>query len=92
MTNGIFTQEAEVQHSVSVKFLTHLAYMAAKTFMSHRVVQLALMSLSSVHKLSHREQRKKTKTRTWGNSFTWTYCVAARAPGTDLVCHPRRVM
>jgi len=68
-TNGVATQAAEVQHSISVKFRTHLAYMAPETFMSHRVVQLALMNLSSVYKLSHQNAKKENEDADMGAFF-----------------------
>jgi len=58
-TNGVATQAAEVQHSISVKFRTHLAYMSPESFMSHRVVQLALMNLSAAYKLAHPGAKKE---------------------------------
>lgn len=60
-TNGVATQAAEVQHSISVKFRTHLAYMAPETFMAHRVVQLALMNLASAYKIAHPSAKKENE-------------------------------
>lgn len=60
-TNGIATQAAEVQHSISVKFRTHLAYMSPESFMAHRVVQLAMMNLSSAYKLAHPSAKKENE-------------------------------
>jgi len=51
VTNGVTTQAAEVQHSISVKFRGHLAYMTAASFMAHRIVQLSLMNLTAAFKL-----------------------------------------
>jgi len=51
VTNGVTTQAAEVQHSISVKFRGHLAYMTPASFMAHRIVQLSLMNLTAAFKL-----------------------------------------
>jgi len=51
VTNGVSTQAAEVQHSVSVKFRGHLAYMSPASFMVHRIAQLAFMNLTAAYKL-----------------------------------------
>ena len=52
VTNGVSTQAAEVQHSISVKFRGHLAYMSPASFMAHRIAQLSLMNLTASYKLS----------------------------------------
>jgi len=57
LTSGVATQAAEVQHSISIKFRSHLAYMTPSTFMSHRIVQLALMNLTASYKLAHPEAK-----------------------------------
>lgn len=53
LTNGVATQAAEVQLSVSAKFRSHLAYMSPESFMAHRIVQLSLMNLNAAYKHEH---------------------------------------
>jgi len=53
VTNGVSTQAAEVQHSVSVKFRGHLAYMSPTAFMAHRIFQLSMMNLTASFKVHH---------------------------------------
>jgi len=53
VTNGVSTQAAEVQHSVSVKFRGHLAYMSPTAFMAHRIFQLSMMNLTASFKIHH---------------------------------------
>lgn len=60
-TNGVATQAAEVQHSVSVKFRSHLAYMSPESFMAHRVVQLSLMNLVAAYKLVHPDAKEENQ-------------------------------
>jgi len=49
--NGITTQAAEVQHSISVKFRGQIAYMSPASFMEHRISQLSYMNLTAAFKL-----------------------------------------
>jgi len=60
VTNGVSTQAAEVQHSVSVKFRGHLAYMTPASFMAHRIAQLSFMNLTASYKL-HREAKSENE-------------------------------
>jgi len=50
-TAGVATQAAEVSHSISVVNRTSLAYMAPKTYMSHRMVQVAFMNLRKLSRM-----------------------------------------
>lgn len=61
MTNGVATQAAEVQHSVSIKFRSHLAYMSPESFMAHRIVQLSLMNLVASYKLEHPDAKEENE-------------------------------
>lgn len=60
-TNGVATQAAEVQHSVSVKFRSHLAYMSPESFMAHRLVQLSMMNLAASFKVQHPESKEENE-------------------------------
>jgi len=51
VTSGVSTQAAEVQHSISVKFRSHLAYMSPASFMVHRIAQLSLINLTAPYKI-----------------------------------------
>jgi len=53
VTSGVSTQAAEVQHSISVKFRSHLAYMSPASFMAHRIAQLSFMNLTAAYKIKH---------------------------------------
>ena len=53
VTSGVSTQAAEVQHSVSVKFRGHLAYMSPTAFMAHRIYQLSMMNMTASYKIDH---------------------------------------
>lgn len=52
VTAGVSTQEAEVSHSVAVVNQTSLAYMAPVTYMVHKMVQVAMMNVRKLHRLS----------------------------------------
>lgn len=80
-TNGVATQAAEVQHSISVKFRTHLAYMAPETFMAHRVVQLALMNLASAYKIAHPSAKKENEDADMGAFFHSDLAAGCRRSG-----------
>jgi len=60
-TTGVTTHAADVQHSISVKFRTHLAYMDPETFMAHRIVQLALMNLEFAYKIAYPIAKKENE-------------------------------
>jgi len=72
VTNGVSTQAAEVQHSVSVKFRGHLAYMSPASFMAHRIVQLAFMNLAVAYKLQHPHAKAENESARF-NSFYFSY-------------------
>ena len=72
VTNGVSTQAAEVQHSVSVKFRGHLAYMSPAAFMAHRIVQLAFMNLAVAYKLQHPHAKAENESARF-NSFYFSY-------------------
>ena len=57
------TQAAEVQHSISVKFRGHLAYMSPASFMAHRIVQLSYMNLTAAFKLHRTAKTENTGVR-----------------------------
>lgn len=76
-TNGVPTQSAEVQHSISVKFRTHLAYMSPESFMAHRVVQLSLMNLVASYKNKHpgaKEENQDADIRAFYHNAVSTGC------------------
>lgn len=72
VTNGVSTQAAEVQHSVSVKFRGHLAYMSPASFMAHRIVQLSLMNLAVAYKLQHPQAKAENESVRF-NAFYFSY-------------------
>lgn len=81
LTNGVATQAAEVQHSVSVKFRSHLAYMSPESFMAHRIVQLSLMNLVASYKLLHphaKEENQDASMADFYHSFVAKECCRSR--------------
>lgn len=60
-TNGVATQAAESQHSISVKFRSHLAYMSPESFMAHGIVQLSMINLTAAYKLEHPEAKEENE-------------------------------
>jgi len=71
VTNGVSTQAAEVQHSISVKFRGHLAYMSPASFMAHRIVQLSYMNLTAAFKLHPKAKAENTGVRL--NEFYFSF-------------------
>jgi len=71
VTNGVTTQAAEVQHSISVKFRGHLAYMSPASFMAHRIVQLSYMNLTAAFKLHPSSKADNTGVRL--NKFYFSF-------------------
>ena len=61
VTSGVSTQAAEVQHSVSVKFRGHLAYMSPTAFMAHRIYQLSMMNLTASYKIHHPDAKAENE-------------------------------
>jgi len=61
VTSGVSTQAAEVQHSVSVKFRGHLAYMSPTAFMAHRIYQLSMMNLTASYKIDHPDAKAENE-------------------------------
>jgi len=51
-TAGVATQAAEVSHSIAVANRTSLAYMSPTTYMTHKVVQVAMMNIRKLQRLS----------------------------------------
>lgn len=51
-TAGVATQAAEVSQSIAVGNRTSLANMAPKTYMVHKMVQVAFMNIRNLHRLS----------------------------------------
>lgn len=81
LTNGVATQAADVQHSVSVKFRSHLAYMSPESFMAHRIVQLSLMNLVASYKLLHphaKEENQDASMADFYHSFVAKECCRSR--------------
>ena len=72
VTNGVSTQAAEVQHSVSVKFRGHLAYMTPTSFMAHRIFQLSMMNLTASFKIHHPDAKAENE-GTRLNSYYFNY-------------------
>ena len=80
VTNGVSTQAAEVQHSISVKFRGHLAYMSPASFMAHRIVQLSYMNLTAAFKLQPDAKAENTGVRL--NKFYFSFrAVKCLRPG-----------
>jgi len=63
VTNGVSTQAAEVQHSVSVKFRGHLAYMSPTAFMAHCIAQISMMNLTASYKVHHPKAKAENEDR-----------------------------
>eukprot|EP00168_Porphyra_purpurea_P018519 TRINITY_DN6945_c0_g1_i1.p1 TRINITY_DN6945_c0_g1~~TRINITY_DN6945_c0_g1_i1.p1 ORF type:complete len:249 (+),score=39.47 TRINITY_DN6945_c0_g1_i1:1920-2666(+) len=61
--NGVTTQAAEVQHSISVKLRWHLAYMSPASIMAHRIVQLSYMNMAAAFKLHPQAKAENTGVR-----------------------------
>jgi len=51
-TAGVATQAAEVSHSIAVANRTSLAYMKPTTYMTHKMVQVAMMNIRKLQRLS----------------------------------------
>ena len=51
-TAGVATQAAEVSHSIAVANRTSLAYMAPQTYMVHKMVQVPMMNIRKLQRLS----------------------------------------
>lgn len=51
-TAGVATQAAEISHSIAVANRTSLAYMAPATYMTLKMVQVALMNVRKLHRIS----------------------------------------
>ena len=51
-TAGVATQAAEVSHSIAVANRTSLAYMAPKTYMAHKMVQVAMMNIRKLQRMA----------------------------------------
>jgi len=51
-TAGVATQAAEVSHSIAVANRTSLAYMKPATYMTHKMVQVAMMNIRKLQRLS----------------------------------------
>jgi len=51
-TAGVATQAAEVSHSIAVANRTSLAYMKPRTYMTHKMVQVAMMNVRKLQRLS----------------------------------------
>jgi len=51
-TAGVATQAAEVWHSIAVANRTSLAYMAPKTYMAHKMVQMAMMNIRKLQRMA----------------------------------------
>lgn len=51
-TAGVATQAAEVSHSIAAANRTCLAYMSPATYMVHKMVQVAMMNLRKIHRMS----------------------------------------
>lgn len=51
-TAGVATQAAEVSHSIAVANRTSLAYMAPKTYMVHKMVQVAMMNIRKLQRMA----------------------------------------
>jgi len=78
VTNGVSTQAAEVQHSVSVKFRGHLAYMSPAAFMAHRIAQLAMMNLTASYKIHHPDaklENEGTRLNSYYYAFRGAKCL-----------------
>jgi len=61
VANGVFTQAAEVQHSVSVKFRGHLAYMSPTSYMAHCIFQQSMMKLTASFKIHHPDAKAQNE-------------------------------
>jgi len=51
-TAGVATQAAEVSHSIAVASRTSLAYMKPATYMTHKMVQVAMMNIRKLQRLA----------------------------------------
>jgi len=51
-TAGVATQAAEVSHSIAVANRTSLAYMKPATYMTHKMVQVAMMNIRKLQRLA----------------------------------------
>jgi len=51
-TAGVATQAAEVSHSIAVANRTSLAYMKPATYMTHKMLQVAMMNIRKLQRLS----------------------------------------
>jgi len=51
-TAGVATQAAEVSHSIAVANRTSLAYMRPTTYMTHKMVQVAMMNIRKLERLA----------------------------------------
>lgn len=51
-TAGVATQAAEVSHSIAAANRTCLAYMSPPTYMVHKMVQVAMMNVRKIHRMS----------------------------------------
>ena len=51
-TAGVATQAAEVSHSIAVANRTSLAYMTPKTYMAHKMVQVAMMNIRKLQRMA----------------------------------------
>ena len=51
-TAGVATQAAEVSHSIAVDNRTSLAYMKPATYMTHKMVQVAIMNIRKLQRLA----------------------------------------
>ena len=83
VTNGVSTQAAEVQHSISVKFRGHLAYMSPASFMAHRIVQLSYMNLTAAFKLQPNAKAENDKARL--NDFYFG-CIETKCARPGCLC------
>ena len=52
VTAGVATQAAEVSHSIAVANRTSLAYMKPATYMTHKMVQIAMMNIRKQQRLA----------------------------------------
>lgn len=55
-TAGVATQAAEVSHAIAAINRTSLAYMAPASYMVHKMVQVALMNMRKLHRLSQENE------------------------------------